>query len=85
MPSDMKGPIVGIIIALIGAVIAFALLPNIFTQWNVVLMFSSNTDRNPIFTGGIGSLVPLVLGFFPVLIILGMIAFAFLRMRSRSM
>ena len=84
MSSDMKGPIVGIILALIGAVVAFALLPTIFTEWNVVLLFSNDTARNPIFAGGIGSLVPLLLGFFPVLILLGMIGFAFLRMRGRE-
>ena len=84
MSSDMKGPIVGIILALIGAVVAFALLPTIFSEWNAVLLFSSDTARNPIFAGGIGSLVPLLLGFFPVLILLGMIGFAFLRMRGRE-
>ena len=80
--ADMKGPIVGIILALIGAVVAFALLPTIFSEWNTVLVFSRDTSRNPIFAGGIGGLVPLLLGFFPVLILLGMIGFAFLRMRS---
>lgn len=80
--TDMKGPIVGIILALIAAVVAFALLPTIFTEWNVVLLFSRDTARNPIFAGGIGGLVPLLLGFFPVIILLGMIVFAFLRMRS---
>ena len=78
----MKGPVIGIIIALIGAVVAFALLPTIFNEWNMVLIFSEDTARNPIFVGGIGSLVPLLLGFFPVIILLGMIGYAFLRIRS---
>lgn len=80
-----KGPVVAIIVALVVAVVAFALLPSIFSEWNVVLLFSRDTARNPIFSGGIGGLVPLILGFFPIIIILGMIGFAFLKSRSGSM
>ena len=72
----------GIIITLIIGVIVVTLAPTVLTSMNGVFVFVSDTDRNPIFDGGIGTIVPLIMGFGPIVLFAGLLGVAFLKWRG---
>ncbi|MCE2464308.1 MAG: hypothetical protein J4F46_10480 [Dehalococcoidia bacterium] len=79
---NISSPIVMIIGTLIVGIVILSLVPAILTDFNAVFNFSEDSNRNPIFGSGLGSLVPLILGFVPIVLILGLLAIGYVKWRG---
>ena len=75
-----------IIITLVVGIVILQLVPSILGDFSTVFDFASNSARNPIFGRGLGRLVSLILGFVPVILLVGLLAIGYVRwQRSKEM
>lgn len=73
----MSRPIILIVVALVVGIIILSLIPTILGDASLAFQFADNESRNPIFATGLGRLVPLIMGFIPVVLFVGLLAVGF--------
>lgn len=79
---QLSRPIMIIIVTLVVGIVILQLVPSIFSDFNIVFLFSNDEVRNPIFGTGLGNLVPLILGFVPVILLTGLLAIGYIKWRD---
>ncbi len=78
----MKSPIMVVIVTLVVGIVILQLVPGILGDFSVAFDFSEDSNRNPIFGTGLGKLVPLILGFVPVILLVGLLAIGYVRWKN---
>lgn len=80
---NISGQVGGIVAIALGAVVFFVLLGLFIAESNTVFQITNNSTRFPVFGSSLGGLAPLVLGFLPMVLIGGGLAFLYLRGRRQ--